>query len=385
MGDTDDDQINNADDESQQGSQSASVTVQRPKKRKREAAGCWLYFEVDEALDHVAICKLCKRPVARGSAGSRKSSYSTKGLWTHLHLHHPNEKEEADQKRAETVAKKHKVAEERSRLQSIYSLSRQVTLEQTTARINKWALNSEKQLQQERLLVLWICSNTLPYTAVSDPMFQQFVHGLNPKFTIPHEKKLRTVIIPNLYEKVQFKVHTLLKQLCGTFCLTVDIWSSKALDAYFGVTIEFITKDFERKVAVLRCMPYNRRHTGKQALNKHQDEDHYKSLVRVVETRWNSYYVMAETVMKNKTAVTLAQLDPDLNMSARKQLTALDWETIKKFLLVVESLQSVPETFGCPNSQKRDPRDSDEGSEDDSTDGEDSDIDLGHDSDDGDD
>ncbi|KAL5257138.1 hypothetical protein ACHWQZ_G012166 [Mnemiopsis leidyi] len=84
MGDTDDDQINNADDESQQGSQSASVTVQRPKKRKREAAGCWLYFEVDEALDHVAICKLCKRPVARGSAGSRKSSYSTKGLWTHL-------------------------------------------------------------------------------------------------------------------------------------------------------------------------------------------------------------------------------------------------------------------------------------------------------------
>lgn len=84
MGDTDDDQINNADDESQQGSQSASVTVQRPKKRKREAAGCWLYFEVDDqALDHVAICKLCKRPVARGSAGSRKSSYSTKGLFLH--------------------------------------------------------------------------------------------------------------------------------------------------------------------------------------------------------------------------------------------------------------------------------------------------------------
>jgi len=65
--------------------------------------------------------------------------------------------------------------------------------------------------------------------------------------------------------------------------------------------------------------------SGKQALNKHQDEDHYKSLVRVVETRWNSYYVMAETVMKNKTAVTLAQLDPDLNMSARKQVKLNDY------------------------------------------------------------
>ena len=48
----------------------------------------------------------------------------------------------------------------------------------------------------------------------------------------------------------------------------------------------------------------------------------------------------------------------------------------------VESLQQVLETFRCPNSQKRDPRDSDEGSDDDS---EDSDIDPGEDSDDGED
>ena len=30
----------------------------------------------------------------------------------------------------------------------------------------------------------------------------------------------------------------------------------------------------------------------------------------------------------------------------------------------MESLQPVPKTFRCPNSQKRDPRDSDEGSDD---------------------
>ena len=49
----------------------------------------------------------------------------------------------------------------------------------------------------------------------------------------------------------------------------------------------------------------------------------------------------------------------------------------------MESLQSVPETFRCPNSQRRDSRDSDKGSDYDSTDGEDRDIDLGEDSDDG--
>ena len=67
----------------------------------------------------------------------------------------------------------------------------------------------------------------------------------------------------------------------------------------------------------------------------------------------------------------------EMNMFLKYNLRALNYS--------VESLQTVPETFRCPNSQKRDPRDSDEGSDDDSTDDEDSDIDLGEDSDDGED
>ena len=67
----------------------------------------------------------------------------------------------------------------------------------------------------------------------------------------------------------------------------------------------------------------------------------------------------------------------EMNMFLKYNLRALNYS--------VESLQPVPKTFICPNSQKRDPRDSDEGSDDDSTDGEDSDIDLGEDSDDGED
>ena len=63
----------------------------------------------------------------------------------------------------------------------------------------------------------------------------------------------------------------------------------------------------------------------------------------------------------------------EMNMFLKYNLRALNYS--------VESLQPVPKTFMCPNSQKRDPRDSDEGSDDDSTDGKD--IDLGEDSDDG--
>ena len=45
----------------------------------------------------------------------------------------------------------------------------------------------------------------------------------------------------------------------------------------------------------------------------------------------------------------------------------------------VEILRPVTETLRCHNSQKRDPRDSDEGSDDVSADGKDSDDDLGED------
>ena len=65
----------------------------------------------------------------------------------------------------------------------------------------------------------------------------------------------------------------------------------------------------------------------------------------------------------------------EINIFLKYNLRALNYS--------VESLQPVPKTIICPNSQKRDPRDSDEVSDDDSTDGEDSDIDLGEDSDDG--
>jgi hypothetical protein len=67
----------------------------------------------------------------------------------------------------------------------------------------------------------------------------------------------------------------------------------------------------------------------------------------------------------------------EMNMFLKYNLRALIYS--------VKSLQPVPKTFRCHIKQKRDPRDSDEGSDDDSTDGEDSDIDLGEDSDDGED
>ena len=93
-----------------------------------------------------------------------------------------------------------------------------------------------------------------------------FLTGLNRKFVVPSEKRLRTSMIPKLYKEVQFTLLEILREILGDsyFAVTCDIWSSLALDSYLGVTVHFITTEFDRKHLVIRCLHYNESHTGQK-------------------------------------------------------------------------------------------------------------------------
>ena len=79
---------------------------------------------------------------------------------------------------------------------------------------------------------------------------------------------MRQKLILGLYRKVQFKLKAELhKHLEVTesggiikslpFAITTDIWSSQARDSYMSLTVHFVTRSFERKMLVLRSLPYN--------------------------------------------------------------------------------------------------------------------------------
>ena len=70
--------------------------------------------------------------------------------------------------------------------------------------------------------------------------------------------------MPKLYREVQKELFGSLSMTLkdGHYSVTCDVWSSLALDSYLGLTIHFISEDFERKMIVLRCLPYNASHTG---------------------------------------------------------------------------------------------------------------------------
>ena len=77
---------------------------------------------------------------------------------------------------------------------------------------------------------------------------------------------MRTTLLPELNMQVQWRLKSILSEVFDDpncyYSVTCDIWSSIALDSYLGLIIHFIDKLFERKQVMLRCMPYNRSHTG---------------------------------------------------------------------------------------------------------------------------
>lgn len=83
---------------------------------------------------------------------------------------------------------------------------------------------------------------------------------------MPSETTLRTTLIPKMYTQVQYKLKEVLAGIFTDkscyFSVSLDAWSSKALDGYMGFIIHFITADYKRKMVMIRCFPYNESHTG---------------------------------------------------------------------------------------------------------------------------
>ena len=248
----------------------------------RPVSGVWDFFKALSDNSPIVECtvSMCSAPkgrrVSRGKVDKPKKTWSLKALWEHLKTYHPDEHKKALATKEETLQKKKKADQERAEQLKIYSVTRsqgssgnQPTLQELKDRALKWSKEHPSQKKGEKLVINWICDAVLPYSTVKNDRFQELMTSLQPKFTIPSEKELRQTKIPNLYFKLQYKIKIELHGELevkdnGThlpFCPTTDIWSSKARDSFMSVTLHYVTRDFERKMAVIRAIPYNEKRT----------------------------------------------------------------------------------------------------------------------------
>ena len=237
----------------------------------------WDYFGVTNPGDDVATCELCNSKIRRGSAGSRNKSFSTKALWSHLKSKHKEENalaQEKQEKQKDAQCKKRKLEEEKKQVYVITeeeksagaSTSRQLTVQETLTRKQKWDKNNPEQREGENLLVHWLCDSVKSYTTVENKRFKKFIGHLSSRFNIPSEKVIRTKLVPELSNKVQYKVLKSLKlqgvKSQNSYNITTDLWTSPSRDSFMSITAHWINRHYQRKMAVLRCIRYNKSHTG---------------------------------------------------------------------------------------------------------------------------
>ena len=238
---------------------------------KRLSSAVWDYFTVIPNRQEIAKCNICNAEIRRGSAGSSCKSFSTKSLWGHLKAKHKDEQNLAEEKQGEEMEKKEKVRklqEDKSEiyvLQGIASSSKQLTLVEAMDSGKKWDSRYPDQIEGEKLLTYWLCDSLNSYKTVENDRFKKVACHLSKRFKVPSEKVLRTKHIPGFNEKVQYAIKNLLTlntSQNGTYSITTDIWSSPSKVSFMSVTAHWITKDFKRKLAVLRCIRYNTAHTA---------------------------------------------------------------------------------------------------------------------------
>ncbi|KAK1889018.1 Zinc finger BED domain containing protein 1 [Dissostichus eleginoides] len=100
-----------------------------------------------------------------------------------------------------------------------------------------------------------------PMSMVDGEGFREMIRQFNPEYILPSRTHF-THLMEKKYEATLLKVKETIKEVKSALTLTADVWTSRATEAYLGVSCHFISEDWEMKTLNLATMPLEERHSG---------------------------------------------------------------------------------------------------------------------------
>ena len=100
-------------------------------------------------------------------------------------------------------------------------------------------------------LIQFIGGDLLPFSTVESLYFKNFVEKLDSKFQIPSRKHLSSKLIDEKAQVIRTMLFESLKS-ADYICLTVDLWSNRAMKGFLGITAHFLL-NWEMKSAMIAC------------------------------------------------------------------------------------------------------------------------------------
>ena len=92
----------------------------------------------------------------------------------------------------------------------------------------------------------------------------------DPRYQVPSRKHLTTKIIPAKISALRIDLMCMLSKAHSKICVTIDLWSSRQMRSYYGVTGHFIT-DWTLYSVMLACTRFSGSHTGDAIADTFQD------------------------------------------------------------------------------------------------------------------
>ena len=136
-------------------------------------------------------------------------------------------------------------------------------------KMTKWQPNDPRTIAANSKLAEMVALDLQPFAITSNVGFHIFCHLLEPRYTLPLNKHISQMLIPDMYKRVKAKVKEELKNVDHTTDFTTDIWSSTcSTNSLFSLTGHWIRQDFMRKHGLLNASSFVGQHTAEAIKNE---------------------------------------------------------------------------------------------------------------------
>jgi hypothetical protein len=229
---------------------SISTTPRRIVKAKRSLV--WKYFSNSKDDIFNAECLLCSSVILRKST-------STSNLLHHIQAQHNTEYQH---------------------------FNKAMKTQTRTSDSSRLPLTSDRSVHLTKLIADLIIYNFLPLSIVESPNLQAILQEAEPSYVVPKRKYFTNNVFQEMYDEVRSRVYEELQQAPGNsfhvqneikipffnavgVCLTTDIWTSQANQAYMTVTAHFIDmKNNKLKNFVLETKEFTGNHTAERIVER---------------------------------------------------------------------------------------------------------------------
>ena len=136
----------------------------------------------------------------------------------------------------------------------------------------KYGPNDPKQKAISDALVLHIACDLVPFSTVDSHYFRDLLHKANSQYQVPSRKHLVGKL---LREKREEDFNSLKEKVekVDSVCVTLDLWSSRQMRSYLGITAHFIL-DWKLGSALLACKRFTGRHTHEMIMQEYEETIH---------------------------------------------------------------------------------------------------------------